>query len=390
MSEYAEPVTLKKRIASIDILRGFALLGIVLVNSLGFNSSFFDFGGFYGGLPDDFQAKFYSIFISLTADKFIFLYSFLFGYGIFMQYIKFEESGVNFSQFFSRRMWVLALFGFAHVFFLWAGDILILYAIAGFFILLVSKLSSNWLTIIAILFYFFLGIWLTIGVWVPLPDGLSSTCTECLEKAKVVYANGSYFECLKLRFEEYFAFRNINAIYYLPKIIGISLFGFIASKKMLHKRIASNKKKWSLVLLAVTIIGLISYFAYEKVVNFDSPFAMAVYMTGYEFMNLFVAFSYLLFILIISSFTSIARILNPIALMGRMSLTNYITQSVFLSIIFYGWGFGLFGQTKVTTLVLIALSVYVFQLLLNLVWFRYFKQGPLEKFWRKVSYRNQS
>jgi uncharacterized protein len=252
-----QPVNTNNRIASIDILRGFALLGIVLVNTLGFNSSFFDFGGFYSNLPDDFQSRFYSTFISLTADKFIFLYSFLFGYGIYMQYRKFTSKGEGFTSFFNRRMWVLALFGIAHVLFLWAGDILILYALAGFFILLVHKLSSNWQIIIALFFYFFLGIWLTLGVWIPLPDGLSSTCTECLEQAKIIYADGNYIDCLKLRLEEYFAFRNINAIYYL------------------------------------------------------------------------------LLILIASSYVSVARILNPIALMGKMSLTNYIMQSVLLSIIFY-------------------------------------------------------
>ncbi len=389
-SKVAHPVKKKDRIISIDILRGFALLGILLVNTLGFNSSFFDFGGFYGNLPDAFQSSFYSTYISITADKFIFLYSFLFGYGIYMQYRNFTAKSEGFTSFFSRRMWVLALFGIAHVLFLWAGDILILYSIAGFFILLIHKLSSKWQIIIAMFFYFFLGIWLTLGVWIPLPDGLSSTCTECLEQAKIIYANGNYLECLNLRLQEYFAFRNINAIYYLTKIIGITLLGLIASKNNLHQRIASNKKRWILIFTGVAVIGLISYFGFEKIVNFDSPFANAVYMTGYEFMNLFVASSYLLIILIVSSYPSVARFLNPIASMGRMSLSNYILQSVILSIIFYGWGFGLFGHTKVTTLVLIALCVYVFQLVLNIIWFRYFKQGPLERLWRKVSYRNHS
>ena len=76
------------------------------------------------------------------------------------------------------------------------------------------------------------------------------------------------------------------------------------------------------------------------------------------------------------------------ALMGRMSLTNYLMQSVLLSIIFYGWGFGLFGQTKVTSVVFIGVCVFVFQLVLNVIWFKFYNQGPLEKLWRNFSYKD--
>jgi uncharacterized protein len=387
MKENISPVSTRERISSIDILRGFALLGIVLVNTLGFNSSFFNFGGYYSNLPDNFQETFYTFYISLTADKFIFLFSFLFGYGIYLQYAKFKKEKGNFNGFFSRRMLVLSLFGIAHVLFLWAGDILFLYSIAGFVILLLRKFSAKWQILLAFFFYFFIGIWLTIGVWIHLPDALSSTCTEYLDKAKTIYANGNYISCLILRLQEYFAFRNINAFYYLPKIIGIALFGFIASKYNFHQRVAANKLKWSIVLIVIAMVGIVSYFGYEKLVNYESPFANAVYMTGYEFMNIFVASSYLLFIILMASFISVAKFLKPIALMGRMSLTNYIMQSLILSIIFYGWGFGLFGQTKVTSVVLIAVCVYIFQVIINVVWFRFYDQGPLEKLWRKLAYK---
>ncbi len=89
MTRELKAVKKTNRIQSLDILRGFALLGIALVNVLGFNASFFDFGGFYNNLPDPTQQKIYSTFIGLTADKFIFLYSFLFGYGFFLQFNKY-------------------------------------------------------------------------------------------------------------------------------------------------------------------------------------------------------------------------------------------------------------------------------------------------------------
>ena len=123
MLSQVQPIKSAERISSIDILRGFALLGILLVNILGFNASFFDFGGFYNNLPDNLQQHFYNIYISLTADKFIFLFSFLYGYGIFIQFDRFQTRGEPFSPFFTRRMIGLAFFGILHIVLLWAGDI---------------------------------------------------------------------------------------------------------------------------------------------------------------------------------------------------------------------------------------------------------------------------
>jgi uncharacterized protein len=380
------PVTPRERIQSIDILRGFALLGIVLVNALGFNASFFDFGGYYRSLPDPFQLSFYNLFISLTADKFIFLFSFLFGYGIWLQYSRFRDEGMGFTSFMVRRMGVLALFGIAHILLLWAGDILLLYAFAGLVVLAARKLSTGWQLALAVIFYFFIGIWLTAGVFIKLPDAMTSTCTGCLDQARTVYAHGNYLDCLKLRLHEYAAFRNINLFYYLPKVIGISLFGFIASKMGLHRRLATEPKKWLRIWLVVAIVAVAVYFGYAKVVDPKSRFAAALYMAGYEFMNIWVASTYLLGILLACTLPGIARTLRPVGLMGRMSLTNYLTQSLVLSILFYGWGFGLFGRTNIVLVEAIALGVYFIQILLNVLWFRYYRQGPLERLWRRLSY----
>jgi uncharacterized protein len=381
------PVVPQKRIISIDILRGIALFGILLVNVLGFNASFFDFGGFYNNLSDPSQQSFYNIYISLTADKFIFLFSFLFGYGINMQLNKFKGKSKEFNYFFIRRMLLLAVFGILHIVFLWAGDILFLYAITGFVILLIYKLKNSGLVIISMLFYFFIAIWLLFSVWFSLPDAMSSTCTDCLETALNTYPAGNYFDCLKLRLDEYLAFLNINAFYYLPKVIGIVIMGFLASKIDLFKRVVNNRKAWLVIFVLLTLLSTLVYFNFENMVNFDSQFANAVYMLGYEVMNIFVASTYILAVVLISSIGIIAKILKPIANTGRMSLTNYLMQSVILSVIFYGWGFGLFGHQKVTDLVLIAICVYLFQMVYSSIWLKYFDQGPLEALWRKFSYK---
>jgi len=386
-----QPTTLKNRIHSIDILRGVAVLGIGLVNILGFNASFFDFGGFYNSLEDPAQAGFYHTFISLTADKFIFIFSFLFGYGVFFQYKKFDFDELKFTEFFRRRMMYLALFGVAHIIFLWAGDILLLYAIAGIFLFLFRKSSMQVLISLGALFYFFVSIWLLIGIWIPLPNALSSTCNECLSNALEIYPTGNYWECFMLRMNEYFAFRNINLFYYLSKAIGIFFFGFLASKLNFHQVIARNLG-WSFIVLLVSgLVAALTWRYYEQVIFWIMPegsrFMSAVYMAGYELMNLLVACTYILIIMILSSGSWTKYIMMPFSYAGRMSLTNYLFQSLVFSVIFYGWGFGLFGSQKPSSFVWYAVILFVFQVILSYIWLRYHKQGPLEALWRKLSYK---
>lgn len=380
----------QNRIESIDILRGFALLGIALVNVFGFNASFFDFGGFYNNLPDPVQQKFYHIFIGLTADKFIFLYSFLFGYGFYLQYSKFSSSAKNFRNFYTRRLFYLALFGIAHVLFLWAGDILLLYAVAGLFLFLIRKFSNSLLFFIGFFFYFFISFWLVLSIWVPLPNSLSSTCTACLNDALHIYPTANYIACLKLRLVEYYSFRNINVLYYLTKVLGIFIFGYLASKYHLHHLIQTRKIRWIFTFLLVSSSGLLFYFYYEtwvyKLLPAESKYMNALYMGAYELMNLFMALSYILLIFILASYKY--NILKPLAFVGRMSLTNYILQSVLFSVIFYGWGFGKFGLQQPTIFIWYAVGIFIFQLVLSYFWLKENNQGPLEWFWRKLSYWN--
>jgi len=390
MNEVLTPINTSSRIESLDILRGFALFGIALVNVFGFNASFFDFGGFYGNLPDPDQQNFYNVFISLSADKFIFIYSFLFGYGFALQYAKYGRLEHDFTKYYLRRLLILAFFGIFHVVFLWAGDILLLYAYGGLLLFSLRKTKSNILVILAFVFYFFISLWLTLSAWFPLPDGLSSTCTECIEKAKQIYPFENYLSCLKLRLSEYYAFRNINILYYLPKVIGIFFFGFLASRYNLHQKIKDNKLKWFYIFILITAVGIMLYLYYEtwvfKILSAESAYLNAVYMGAYELMNLFIASGYILFILLVSSFQN--KILKPFAYAGRMSLTNYLMQSLLFSIIFYGWGFGQFGSTNPTKFIWYAVGIFVFQVIFSYTWLKLKKQGPLEWLWRKLFYRD--
>ncbi|MCD4735814.1 MAG: DUF418 domain-containing protein [Bacteroidales bacterium] len=391
MNAIFKPASISERIVSLDILRGFALFGIALVNIFGFNASFFDFGGFYNQLPDTDQSSFYHLLISLCADKFIFLYSFLFGYGFFLLADKFGHETSRFFSFYKRRMFYLALFGLLHIVLLWAGDILLLYAVAGTLLFFIRGLSSGRLIVIGLLFYFFIGFWLWLATIIPLPDALSSTCTGCLTDAQKVYPSGSYIDCMTLRFQEYIAFRNINLFYYLPKIIGVFIFGFIASKNKIHKLININRSKALIFVICTGVLASLLYFYYETLVFLlvpeDNPLLNVVYMTAYELTNLFIASFYILLILMLTSFEITRKFLVLFSWPGRMSLTNYIVQSIVFSIIMYGWGTGEFGNQNPTGFIWYPVVVFSCQVVFSYLWLKYFRQGPLEMLWRKLSYK---
>ncbi|MBN1340636.1 MAG: DUF418 domain-containing protein [Bacteroidales bacterium] len=381
-----------ERITSVDILRGFALFGIALVNVFGFNASFFDFGGFYSRLPDPEESKFYRLMISLCADKFIFLYSFLFGYGFFLQFEKFRAEKTWFSDFYKRRLLFLALFGLMHIVFLWAGDILLLYALAGTLLFLIRNLKSGPLLGLGIFFYFFIGFWLMAASRLPLPDALSSTCTDCLSDAQEIYPAGGFFDCLLLRLKEYLAFRNINLFYYLPKIMGVFIFGFMAGRLKIHQKVKKNPVKSLIVTSLTGIAAALLYFYYETLIFLlipeGNPLLNAMYMTAYEFTNLFMAGFYILLVLWMASVPFTGRLLIVFAWPGRLSLTNYIVQSVAFSVIMYGWGFGKFGMQTPTVFIWYPVIIFGFQALFSYLWLKRFSQGPLEMLWRWLSYRN--
>ncbi len=160
----------------------------------------------------------------------------------------------------------------------------------------------------------------------------------------------------------------------------------MASLYRLYDKINKKSKNWLAVWIIISGFSVLLYFYFDSFINFEKPYAMAAYMTAYELMNLFLACSYLLLIFLVAQLKLISKILKPFELAGKMSLSNYLLQSVVMAVLFYGWGFGMFGQTNVKYLILLAVIIFAFQFMLSVFWFRIFRQGPLEKLWRRITY----
>lgn len=155
MKSVYSPTNPRNRIQQLDILRGFSLLGVLTVNIFGYNSSLFDFSGFYNAFTEEVQQNVFSIIVNYGADKFIGLFSLLFGIGFSMLYLKYSSNETDFVKIYSKRLLVLFGFGVLHIVFFWAGDILLSYSILGFVLLLMRKWSYNILLPLSIFIYFF-------------------------------------------------------------------------------------------------------------------------------------------------------------------------------------------------------------------------------------------
>ena len=195
-------VSRSERLTVIDLLRGVAILGILLVNMIDFHTPFLYLQADYWSGADYIT---YALVDVLAQGSFYPMFAFLFGFGAILLMERTIKKGISFPLFFSRRMAFLLLVGIIHAFVIWHGDILISYAICGWFILLVYKLSGKALLKMAVLLYTIpyglLGS-LTILSSVMFPDEMAvETDWAKAREAVQVYGSGSVSDIFSFRFE---------------------------------------------------------------------------------------------------------------------------------------------------------------------------------------------
>jgi len=385
------PVLPEQRIEQIDILRGFALFGILLVNIFGYHASFYHFSDFYQALADPFQKTLYQAMVNFGSDKFIFSFSILFGYGFWMMYNKFQHRGDAFAGFYTHRMLWLCVIGMLHILMFWAGDILFIYGILGLLLLALRKLNSGSLIGIALFFYFFTAWYLLLRNYFPaLPDPMSTLTNIPMDKVVDVYANGNFIQIFLFRFNEYLIFRNINLLYYAPKVFSLFILGYLAGRANILNVINRSTKTSLLTTVVLLLFGLVIILRLENILHFfsnpDDAVFLSAYIFIYEIGNCVLGLGYLMLILVIAQTKIGLIILSPFKYAGRMALSNYLLQSIVFTTVFYGYGFGLFGGIQPSEFLLWAALFFAIQIIFSSVWLSKFKFGPMEFAWRRMTY----
>ena len=383
-----KPTGVNERIISIDVMRGFALLGIFVVNMLFFHTPYIYVNPYtWYQNPSDYETfKMIDIFVQGSVYP---LFAMLFGYGLAMQFMKSEANGRPFAKFAVRRLSVLLVIGCIHAFLVWAGDILITYAIAGFVLILMIRLKPIWLLLISIFLYLIpnglLNGLVYLGSIIEPDTMIIYTGIQEIEASIVAYGQGSWGDIFSQRLADwlYMSGNGLIIISMLFTIVPFLMLGAAAAKWKLIERARELKVYWIITVLVTLIVGMaIKWLPYLSEANL---FTMSIQDT---FGGPLLAIAYAGIIAMVCSIPFAAKILSPISKVGRMSMTTYLMQSIIATTIFYAYGFGLYGTIDISTGTWMAVGIFALQIVFAEIWFMKFKQGPVELLWRKLTYSN--
>lgn len=393
-----EPVSASERIEVIDALRGFALAGVLFAN-------LFAFSGFImisqeqqaalpGGAANGIVALLANVFVNR---KFITIFSLLFGLGFGIQLARARARGENVVPTYARRLFVLLAIGLVHKFVLWGGDILTLYAIFGFALLLVRDWSDRRLLLAgAIIAVAALSVDVLVKIVTNTPvvewqEGWDTAMASAM-------AGGSYVEVFRLN-AEFEIYRHIHdGIPYLS-FLGLFLIGYWTARKRLlhdvaaHRRVLRRVFGWGLAIGLLATVGAMAALALSGVLGADGPPAavpwwMPLAAGAWTLSFLGLAAAYASGFALLFQRPRWRRLLNVFSPVGRMALTNYLLQTVIALWLFYGYmpGPGWSGEVGPVGLVPILIVVFGAQIAFSTWWLRHYRFGPMEWLWRSLTY----
>jgi uncharacterized protein len=366
------------RYASLDVLRGLALLGVLLVNlETGFRVSLFEHILRFHTHPGWLDRTVDVLVAGLLEFKAFALFSLAFGVGVQVQAERAGARGVGVAGFLVRRFLVLFGVGLFHMLLIWNGDILALYAVCGLLLVPLLRLPAAALAILAVLAVA-LTYLLPFGSLFPGEAALRGHAAE----ATRIYSSGSVREIFELRWREAWRFIAPLEVTVLPQTLGLMLLGAALWRFSVLK---DPKRHRALLWTAFVGLGLLGAAATAvKVAAVSSGRPVGLLVEACSHTPLALAYAAGLFLWLGSGRPGLLT--APLAAMGRMALTNYLMQSVVLGFVFYGYGLGLFGRLGPAAALLVGLALYAAQVAFSWAWLRRYRFGPFEWLWRSLTY----
>lgn len=383
------------RIEIIDILRGFSLLGIIMVH---FTEQY------YAGQTPEAIAKVTPNGIAdqivdvicgiLVRGKFFTIFSFLFGLSFCIQLDRSKESD-SFLFRFAWRLIVLFAIGFVHSLH-YRGDILTIYAGLGFGLLLACRLPDKPLLILALFLVFDCPAFLIrlVQTFIEAPPQLEANQKD-LQLYFDTLKHGDYFSILKTNIPEIITKFQYQVEFGRAYItLGLFFLGLYAGRKNFFST-WENQIPWIKKMCKIagwvalgSILFAALFFGGTQVAKIAVPQALQFGVGGLtiDIFNCCIAALYVFGILLLFRKEKWKKRLMNFYALGRMGLTTYLTQTLFGVFIYFSFGFALLNEIGAATALAIGLTVFMFQIFFSKWWLSRFQYGPIEWLWRSLTY----
>ena len=400
------PVQAAEREKFMDVLRGFAILGIFIAN-LGSGLSWYNESAHMTGpmLMEGWDHKMLFLHHMFIEGKFYSIFSLLFGWGIALQIKRGLAKDINPIPTIRRRLFFMLILGAVHLL-IWNGDIVFFYAMLGFLLIPLRKFSNKTLLVTGavliltpILFYWLKMEYPVLNYPAEKMNELGIKVTSNMlpikseEDYMALMQHGSWWDQFKVNVGGvFFRYGYLFFVSRIPKVVGMFLIGYVIGRTDFYKNIVQHKK------LLYYLIGI------GIVVGLPANYYLAYYMTWHDgdyyglktnglYQTIFYALGVVpLALLYVSVFmlsfqaNTGKKILSVLAPVGKMAFSNYIMQSLIGNFVFLGAGLGYMGTVGPVYYTMFGILVFIGQIIISTIWLKYFNYGPLEWLWRSATY----
>jgi uncharacterized protein len=426
-SSTPRPVSAAERIQTIDVIRGVALLGILMMNIPGFGISQSVYLTILNGSHSSADYKTLAAVETFFSGTMRGLFSMLFGAGmiLFTQNKKESTGGITVAEYYYRRLLWLVFFGLINAYvLLWPGDILYFYGLCGMILFPFRKISPKWLFVLGfvciaagalktVLWYNEVSTKRAAYREAVVAEKANKKLTDEQQQAKTTWleveknqkpdSTATAEEIQKIR-----SGYGTILTYFIPLNAGVETWGMyhglwdmlcmmFIGMALFKWGFFSNKVSASVYSMALLLgygIGIPIGWIY-----FDSGMTgffmnLGTYVDAYrvphwvlgDIRRLFLCLGHASLVMLIFRSRLIPWLMKGLANTGQMAFTNYLMQSIICSLIFYGYGFGNFNKLRFHELYYIVAIIWIFQIIFSVVWLRYFRFGPFEWLWRSLTY----
>ncbi len=388
------PIPESQRIEAIDVVRGFALLGILVPNivAFGWPEAAMHDPAIMG--IDAWNETGRAITAIFFQGKMMALFSMLFGAGVVIYARKFErdENGAKpplsrGAYLWYRRVAWLMVIGALHGVFLWYGDILVMYAVSGMLALWwVRRINPKWQIVIGLLLHLLnTALW----AWAMFHESAGSgDAGPALTDAGFEFTayTGGYLDTFRARLPSTFGMWFFVTPMFTPAVTGLMMIGM----GLLRLDILTGKRPIRFYA-DIAVLGLLGGLGLSvsvfQLIRHEWPESHGIlWMALAQFLGIPTSLGYMALLIWIVRLGILRPITHALAAVGRMALSNYLLQSILCTTFFYGYGMDRFGRIDYPGLFAVVAAVWIVNIIFSLVWLRYFRFGPAEWAWRSLTY----